>query len=272
MFAFNKKLKQTHLELGTLNYRFTTIGGDSVIFYPKVEGDDVAAVAGRSLINESAKIEANFKEMGYATKLKFVVDGRLEFVGVHMAMADGCPSGGWLPDFARTLQKMGSCVVGSTLNPHTAIASRFQSLAYMACRSCPGMAEGFMSLAREHIELAKKAAESMMVEIDTRHETEMLAPFALVSDHAFYDDKGSVRPRLKAHVAALSDKIETIIGALAVMPVNEQAALLSMSLEATGDRAVTPEEVIEMNDFFRTITIDMQGPDVIGHLPRALRS
>jgi hypothetical protein len=271
MFAFNKKLKQTHLELGTLNYRFTTVGGETVIFYPKVEGDDVAAVAGKALMAESDRVEANFKEIGYATKLKFVVNGRLEFVGVHMAMEDGCPTGGWLPDFARTLQKMGSCVVGSTRNPHTAIAARFQSLAYMASRSCPGMAEGFMCLAREHIERAKKAEESMMVEIDTRHETDMLAPFAMVSDRPFYDDQGHVRHHLKAPVAALSDKIETIIGALAVMPVNEQAALLSMSLEASGDKLVTPEEVIEMNDFFRTITIDMQGPDVIGHLPRALR-
>lgn len=238
------------------NMIFKTWWGESVLFIPKVEGDDLAAAAGAELAKHDTEIEANYKKMGYAAKLKFVVDGRLEFCGIHMEMKGGVPTGRWCPDFYRSLVKVGTACVTDTKNPHKGIASRFQSLAYMWAGHCEAMVELFWNLAKEHAALLDPE-EQQMLTIDTH------------ADLTFKNLLGPSDSRLiRTDFHGLSEKVYHAINSMVYPSLDEQAELLSTSME----KPVTVDELKKMHEAFSGVTIGLSG-DLLRHdLPRCVQS
>lgn len=130
-------------------------GLNSVIseFDVGVEGDDFCGQAAKIFASpeNQAIVEQNNKDLGYKGKLKFVTNGRLEFVGVHMQVANGRPSNKhmWCPDVCRSLGKLGERV-GNDMTVESTVA-RFLSLASMYATSITPMSEAFLNSALRHI-------------------------------------------------------------------------------------------------------------------------
>jgi hypothetical protein len=110
------------------------------------EGDDVLGCSD-DVSSFQGQIEQSFASLGMTTKLKFIYDGRAEFVGCHMVTLRGAPTGVWCPDIRRTLLK-----IGFTSAPPDQLAerafARYSSLALMFMGREPFMFNLLSSLAR----------------------------------------------------------------------------------------------------------------------------
>lgn len=143
-----KNKDKFRLQTGEFNYMFTR-GKKKVYFRPWVEGDDVLAIASRSLIDEEAVTGQRYKDLGYRTKLKFIVDGRAEFIGAHFSLQGGIARGSWTPNFIRYLCKAG-VHAGRDIS-REAIVARLCSIACMFAGSLPFAGTMFLNLAESHL-------------------------------------------------------------------------------------------------------------------------
>lgn len=116
-------------------------------FDPSVEGDDGGGIIGRIFSDPRNQkiIEANQKSLGYAAKLKFVTDGRLEYIGIHMRFQNGKPfsTSSWCPGIMRSLGKLGA-KTGNDNSPQAQLA-RFLSIGTMFSSTIQPMCESFVN-------------------------------------------------------------------------------------------------------------------------------
>jgi hypothetical protein len=131
----------------------TTLESTDSIFQPSIEGDDGAGIIARLFADPRNQkiVEANQKELGYAAKLKFVVDGRLEYIGIHLRWEDGKPYSltSWCPGVMRSLGKLGA-KTGNDNSPQAQVA-RFLSISTMFSENINPMCEAFMNSAERII-------------------------------------------------------------------------------------------------------------------------
>jgi len=125
-----------------------------------VEGDDVLGYASSSLAEHQALIEANYRELGYTSKLKFVSSGRAEFIGAHFTIDNGVVVGDWVPNFVRYLAKLG-VYAGRRPCPESYVA-RCCSIACMFAGRLPFAADMFHNLAKSHLQGARRNAEILI--------------------------------------------------------------------------------------------------------------
>lgn len=261
LLAVNKKTGKLYLDEGTHDFKFTSLfeNGRQFYWFGKVEGDDLAASISRWMTQYIGDIERNYALLGMSSKLKFMNSGRLEFVGLHSEIEDGRPTGRYIPDLKRTLTKIGTCTLSSATNPHTAMASRFQSLGYMFAGSIGSVADMFMNLAEEHNAIAMANKEENLVCIDTHADTTILN----VLDTDFEEQQDRIR---KVRMSCLSESIKSRIQAASELTMDEQVALVSMSLE----EEVTYDEMLEFASLLRSLTVETRISEVLNRLPKAI--
>jgi len=129
-----------------------------IIWKMKVEGDDGAGLTARILAEfENYKIiEANYAELGLDSKLKLIVNGRLEFIGAHMLVKDGKTDVQfpWSPAISRSMLKLGT--LASNEITEQAMIARSLSLAYMFAGRVNALCMVFLYQAEQRIEALKK--------------------------------------------------------------------------------------------------------------------
>jgi hypothetical protein len=134
------------------------------VFKPSVEGDDGAGLVSKVFNTpENTKIvEDNYAEIGFKAKLKFVDSGRVEFIGIHVAVENGVPlnKDAWTPDIKRTLPKLGA-MYGNSISAPTKIA-RFAALASMFCGRVGPMYDMFINAAQDLIKEETKAGRNVL--------------------------------------------------------------------------------------------------------------
>jgi len=135
-------------------------------FDPSFEGDDGAGMISRLFLDPRNQkiIEGNQKDLGYCAKLKFVENGRLEYIGIHIHLKDGRPATkkSWSPGVMRTLGKIGAKV--GTDNSFVPTLCRFLSLAGMFAGSIQPMAEAFLNSALRMLNQADQHYEDIWAE------------------------------------------------------------------------------------------------------------
>jgi len=104
-----------------------------------------------------AIVEQNQKDLGYAARLKFVIDGRLEIIGVHIDFVDGRPrhAKAWCPAVKKCIGKLGGkvgvdCSTG-------AVVARFLSLSTICAGTIDPLCEAFLNSALRHINRLEEA-------------------------------------------------------------------------------------------------------------------
>lgn len=133
-----------------------------VYFRGWFEGDDGVFRLSRIFWWGRALVEANYKDAGYGTKLKYVIDGRAEYVGAHVVVVDGLtnPKIPWVPAIGRYLLKIGlNCSSNPTPADNAAraaslaimfggriqiFACMFQSLLHSILAGIPGSTDGLV--------------------------------------------------------------------------------------------------------------------------------
>lgn len=129
-----------------------------IIWKMKVEGDDGAGLTARILaqFDNYQIIEANYAELGLDSKLKLIVNGRLEFIGAHMLVKDGKTdvSFPWSPAISRSMLKLGT--LASNEITEQAMIARSLSLAYMFAGRVNALCMVFLYQAEARIEALKK--------------------------------------------------------------------------------------------------------------------
>lgn len=158
---------ELHIMKGDHHWTFTSVPlkqadgtykSIKIIWKMKVEGDDGAGLTARILAQfENYKIiEANYAELGLDSKLKLIVDGRLEFIGVHMLVKDGKTdvSFPWSPAISRSMLKLGT--LASNEITEQAMIARSLSLAYMFAGRVNALCMVFLYQAESRIEALKK--------------------------------------------------------------------------------------------------------------------
>lgn len=163
LFNKNRKTGRFYIEEGTHTWLFTSVPleqldengnkrerlptrdhpqgqvfprkSQTVYFRPWIEGDDGAFRCSRIFRDkhgfQQAIVEQNYKDAGYSAKLKYIVDGRAEFVGAHAVVKNGLTdrSVPWTPAVGRYLLKIG---VNTAAKPSpTDNAARAASLSIM---------------------------------------------------------------------------------------------------------------------------------------------
>lgn len=168
--------KDEHGHNHTFDWKFKSIplilpdgseGVVDVVFKPSVEGDDgggtISAIY--AVPENERRVIAGQTDLGYQCKLKFIKDGRLEFIGVHVMIKNGRPTSehAWIPGLMRSLGKLGAKV--GTDNSIEAQLSRFASLASMFAGRCDPMATAFMNSADRLIDQAARGWEDREIEV-----------------------------------------------------------------------------------------------------------
>lgn len=211
-----------------------------------VEGDDVVGSVDKRFMEFKPAIEARYAELGYKAKLKFVVDGRAEFVGAHLPLKAGKPAGQWCPDVARYLSKLG-VMAGQNICPET-ISARCISLAAMFRGSLPRLGQIFLRLGEQHL---RRADRSHIVRPEAFSVEECALGGAELTLGAFYD------------------KLVLELNAVGRCPTEE---LDMLCLSVTDGRAtITMDEYSKLCDLATVISPDMDDDLAFSFLPLALR-
>lgn len=122
--AEDPNVKKTH----TVFYKMWVEGDDGVMQMSDIYYEDPTE-PGASPTN--AEVELQYRNLGYQTKLKYIKNGKAEYIGVHFVVTNGlCDlSVPWVPAIQRYLIKLG---VNTSSDPsHAANVSRAASLATM---------------------------------------------------------------------------------------------------------------------------------------------
>lgn len=162
LFTFNTKLNKFYIQLVEGGQRVTkgrtlttrpshkfTFHRDKkeCYFYVTVEGDDVFGRCSEWLSLDAVANETNerYKQMGFETKLKYIANGRAEFIGAHFTIKGGLAVGEWVPAVARYMSKVG-WMCSNEPSPANIVA-RFCSIAMMFGGKLEAFAMLFYNLA-----------------------------------------------------------------------------------------------------------------------------
>jgi hypothetical protein len=151
-------------ELGKFRCRFDSHWDKPIYIDLAIEGDDVGGRTSAFAIEHQTQIEKHYSDMGYSSKLKFVTNGRVEFVGIHFIFTDGKSSPLWVPDVFRAIVKVGTCTTTSK-QPKLAMIVRFCSLAYMFAGRCDPLSRQFYNYALSHFEELEDGARIVDVRV-----------------------------------------------------------------------------------------------------------
>jgi hypothetical protein len=136
-----------------------------VYFNDFVEGDDGVFRTDKIFKRFQKIIEANFAEIGFSSKLKYVADGRVEFIGVHFFAAGGSISKTvpWVPAIGRYLLKLG---VNVSSNPSRAAdVARCSALSVLFGGRIPAFSVMFSNIAADIIKRHKlSVAQEVKIE------------------------------------------------------------------------------------------------------------
>lgn len=211
-----------------------------------VEGDDVVGSVDRRFMEFQPAIEARYAELGYKAKLKFVTDGRAEFVGAHLPLKEGKPAGDWCPDVARYLSKLG-VMAGQNITAET-MSARCISLAAMFRGSLPRLGQIFLRLGEHHMRRS-----------DRRY---------IIRPEAFSVEAAALGGA-ELTLGAFYDKLVLELNAVGRSPAEE---LDMLCLSVTDGRAViTMDEYSKLCDLATVIEPDMDDALAYTFLPFALR-
>lgn len=190
LFAFNSKTNRYRIEEGTHDHIYdsiklpvglvclesgkaaTAVPASHSPFAPKdgvvrkvyfndfVEGDDGVFRTDEIFEKNKAIIEANFADLGFSSKLKYVKDGRVEYIGVHFCAINGeiskeCP---WVPAIGRYLLKLGVNVASKP--SRAADVARCAALSVLFGGRIPCFAVMFSRIAADIIKRHKVAVET----------------------------------------------------------------------------------------------------------------
>lgn len=150
LFAKDKQ-GRLRVESGTFDWMFRPLGADEktrALFRPFVEGDDVLTRADAVYLGLAEEALAQYKDMGYSTKLKALRSGRLEFCGLHFAIKDGVSTGQWVPDIKRGFTKL-SVFATTAQDFDMAAFTRYLSLSWMMRKACTPLAVMYFNVATE---------------------------------------------------------------------------------------------------------------------------
>lgn len=147
----------------------------AVFFRAWIEGDDGIFRLSRIFIDPTstakdgrktnAMVEAEYNDAGFQVKLKYIIDGRGEFVGAHVLVKGGLtdPSLPWVPAVGRYLLKIGLNV---TSNPSAANnAARAASLAMMFGGRLQVFATMFFNLLKSIREEIKGSLSEVIIDV-----------------------------------------------------------------------------------------------------------
>lgn len=228
---------------GGFDYAFRCFTGHDLYLRPFVEGDDFVAASSRHVSAHRNFIVAQYREMGLDAKLKIVVEGRAEFVGVHFPVTNGRGTPGyWCPDVARTLITSGVSVTRAP-NVAAAITAKYFSYAVMYGPTVWAVAMYFKSLAYDW--LARTSIDAV-VDLDF--------PLRNIFGHT-----------RQAKLGDIADHAEQAIESNS-FTLSQQRELLSASLE----RDVTPAEYGRFLAMSTDISRDTDPELVLSCLPAAL--
>lgn len=184
------------------------------------EGDDGLGQTDLSMLDQKSVIEGRYASLGLKTKLKFIVQGRAEFIGTHFRVVSGKtdPRSSWTPDIKRGMAKMGvyaGKARGAEFAP--AVAARFLSLARAYAGKCSPLAASFLSLGKHW--QAKSAIPDVTLD------------YAL--SQIFDGTEGSV-VCLSTLLVTAESEVQRDVNLQAELP------MVNISLERDGARAITP--------------------------------
>lgn len=218
---------ELHIMKGDHHWTFTSVPlkcadgtyrSFKILWKMKVEGDDGAGLTARILAEfENYKIiEANYAELGLDSKLKLIVNGRLEFIGAHMLVKDGKTdvSFPWSPAISRSMLKLGT--IASSEITEQAMIARSLSLAYMFAGRVNALCMVFLYQADARIQALKKKGISDLTTKVQAYSSEQ---------YAFDVEAGTV--------LSLSDLFERTVKKcqVACPPVEVQCRMLTISYE-----------------------------------------
>lgn len=162
ILAWNGETKRFRVEEGSFDFVFDSIplyvcpeATETAVMkvYNKwrIEGDDGAGRV--SAVYHDPRnvklVEANYLDLGYSAKYKTILNGRLEFIGAHMAVENGITSMsmGFCPDIKRYICKAGCRAAASRDNAAT--AARFYALSTMFAGNIDALRRFFARLGDE---------------------------------------------------------------------------------------------------------------------------
>jgi hypothetical protein len=165
-----------------------------------------------------------------------------------------------VPDFKRTLTKVGAACVADQKHPHAAMAARFQSLALMFSGKIEFMSKGLMNLAEQHAALSykDKDPDDVKVSYDSQVDSHLL--------NICTDVEGTGRVK-QVKLSCLGDRISGMVSECLYPELDQQRELIAMSMEAE----VTPDEMLEVAGHFPFVQINDDGKDVMSHMPFCVR-
>lgn len=226
-----------------------------------VEGDDFYAIIAGGL-PFAEKYKKNFRALGMNAKLKFIVNGRGEFCGIHFLLKDGVPQENWIPDFARNLGKI-SCTICPDGFDIMRVISRYASFALMfkdrelaAFQLMRGLFHSWYKEFIDHYEEYRQRDANISVSLYEH------AGLRGVDGATNCDIRGNFKVPLKNVVAA----IDASDGDVTYPSFAEAAALLSTSLESY----ISEDEYVKMLHGFADVTRFTVGEDLLPFLPQAL--
>jgi hypothetical protein len=239
------------VEKGEFKHCYPTYfeGGRRAKIDLKVEGDDVGGRVSAFLADHQQEIEENYKQLGYSSKLKFVKDGRLEMIGVHFTMVNGCtsPKVPWMPDFYRTMCKMGVCA-STAIDKQAAVASRFCSFACMFLSRNEAIANMFYNF-------AVQTAQTGSVLVDVHQD--------VIAAGLEGEEVG--KRHIRCDLESILDYTRRSIRNANYPDTIIRRKMLENSLEAN----ITADEFTELESYCASVAKYTLGGDFITHMPAA---
>jgi len=191
------------------------------------EGDD----GGGTITNngpkeqQQAAVAWRMADLGFSAKFKVVSTGRLEIVGLHIAMTEGAydASVPVIPNLKRYLSKMGCHAQATNLkeDQRAAIgAARLYSLASMFSQSIPAMATAFENLAEVEYRACGKLAGKATIRVErysdvdkafSEFETDSSVSITAVRK-AYFGAKGVCSYEAREQTLAIANSYEMRVG------------------------------------------------------------
>lgn len=224
-------------------------GDDGIFRLSRVFIDSRGTRSDGSLTNPT--VEEHYKDAGYSTKLKYVVDGRAEFVGAHVLAKNGLTDRSlpWVPAIGRYLLKIG---LNTSVRPSAADnAARAASLAIMFGGRVQIFACMFQTLMR-----------SIMKDVAGK-------PEAIVIDVKPY----SIESRVMSEGEHTLSSIVTNTDLAVNRPYKDakvQIQMIENSFELPSG-TITTHDLNKMLQLAEIIHCDMDDEAAFGYLPAALR-
>jgi hypothetical protein len=258
-----------HVELGTHDFTFTSVAlPDSpvesdfdeavtpnvkhrVYFEPCHEGDDGAGRLSTVYKDYQWYIERQYRDVGYSSKLKYVTDGRAEYIGAHFFVRNGLTDAKipWTPAVGRYLLKLGVNATSSA-SPENS-AARAASLALMFAARIECFACMFRSILLDILKKIDGKLSDVMVTVN---------PYS-VESHIFAEGRHSLETIL--------NRVDLDLAAI-YPDMHVQVRMLTNSFELD-EGTLNVTDLSKLHQLAQLIDCDMDDETAFGYLPVGLR-